>query len=138
MGRVIAVGPGGRAQAPKRDTRYAGVVSKALAAYGLDRVILSPPCSGAAQADDVRRGIYRSCGHYCSCGGVMCTRKNREQCPRGGQRISTRATIVRDEEDRLRVQFCLWDKQAARRSHIARHGTDRSKWPYDPKARKRR
>lgn len=137
MGRVIAIGPGGKAQAPARDTRYQAVVLTALAVYGFGRLILSPPCATFEQADDVRRGIYRSCSHYCSCGGVMCTRKYRYDCPSKGQRIAAQAHIVRDDQDRLRVQFTLFDKKSARRSHLARYGNDRTQWPYDPKAKKR-
>lgn len=136
MARVIAIGPGGKPQSPTRDTRYAGVIAAALSTYGFGRLILSPPCPTMAKADDVRRGIYRSCGHYCSCGKPMCTRKYRLFCPNGGQRISAQAHIVTDDKDRLRVQFQLFDKTAARKAHVAKYGTDRSKWPYDPKAKR--
>jgi hypothetical protein len=136
LARVIAIGPGGRAQAPARDTRYAGVVTMALELHGRGQPVLSPPCATWEQADDVRRGIYRSCKHYCACGHPMCTRKYPRFCPDGGQRLSAQASIVRDDQDRLRVEFTLFDKAAARRAHVQRHGTDRSKWPYDPKARR--
>jgi len=136
MARIIAIGAGGKPQAPARDTRYAGVILKALQGFGFGRLILSPPCSTWDQADDVRRGIYRSAGHYCSCGDAMCFRKYRPYCPQQGQRISSQADIVKDDQDRLRVQFQLFDKKEARLSHVKRYGTDRSKWPYDPKAKR--
>lgn len=136
MARIIAIGTGGKPQAPARDTRYAGIILKALKVHGFGRWILSPPCATWDQADDVRRGIYRSAGHYCSCGDPMCHRKYRLFCPQAGQRVSAQAVIVKDDQDRLRVQFQLFDKKAARKSHVARYGTDRSKWPYDPKAKR--
>jgi hypothetical protein len=136
MARIIAIGPGGKPQAPSRDTRFAAVVLQALQQHGFGRLILSPPCSTWDQADDVRRGLYRSAGHYCSCGDPMCHRKYRLYCPQQGQRISTQAEIVKDDKDRLRVQFQLFDKKDARRSHIKRYGSDRTRWPYDPKAKR--
>ncbi len=134
--RVIAIGAGGRPQAPRRDTRYEAVLRLALQLHGLNRLILSPPCPTWDKADDVRRGIYRSAGHYCSCGQAACSRRYRVYCPGEGQRISAQADIVRDAQGRLRVQFTLFDKVSARRAHVRRHGTDRSRWPYDPKAKR--
>lgn len=132
MARVIAVGTGGRAQAPVRDDRFRPVIEIVLGAGLLGRLLLSPPCKTMDAADDVRRGLYRSARYYCSCGEATCTRKhsNVSGCPRGGQRVSCQAKIVREHGGKLRVQFTLWDKAEAIRAHVERNGTDPNEWPY--------
>ncbi len=132
MARVIAVGPGGRAQAPARDDRFRPVIELVLAGGLLDRPLLSPVCKTMDAADDVRRGLYRSARYYCSCGEANCTRKhsNIDGCPRGGQRVSCQAKIVRGHGGKLRVQFTLFGKAEAIRAHVERHGADPNEWPY--------
>lgn len=132
MARVIAVGPGGRAQAPVRDDRYRPVIETVLGAGLLGELLLSQPCKTMDEADDVRRGLYRSARYFCSCGEIYCTRKhtNIDGCPRGGQRVGCQAKIVRGYGGKLHVQFALFDKDAAIAAHLERHGTDPNEWPY--------
>lgn len=108
----------------------------------LDQLVITPAARSYDHADEIRRGINRSAWYYCSCGEIRCTRQhdNIAGCPDGGQRISARdVEIVRkaDENGRTRyhVQFQLHDKREAIRAMIDKYGTDRSKWPYDPRAR---
>lgn len=138
MARVIAVGPGGKAQAPARDDRYRPVLELVVAMGLTGKWVLSPACQSAAKADEVKNGLYRSGRYYCSCGQKTCTRKhgNIEGCPRGGQRLSVQAVPVTDDEGRLRVQFRVMDKQEAMRAVVAKYGPDPNKWPYF--ARRRR
>ncbi len=147
MGRVIALGPGGRAQAPERDDRCRGVIETVREAGMLDRKLLSPPVQSQARADELRLAIYRSARYYCSCGQVYCTRKwgnvpgqNEKNpaggCPEGGQRISCQAEVVRDEDGLLRVQFALFDKRESIRQVIRDYGPDPNKWPYYAKRKK--
>jgi hypothetical protein len=143
MARVIAVGPGGRAQAPARDDRFRPVIELVLAGVpgcaqcarnssGLGHSHPSPVCKTMDEADDIRRGLYRSARYYCSCGQANCTRKhsNIDGCPRGGQRVSCQANIVREHGGKLHVEFTLFDKAEAIRAHVERHGTDPNAWPY--------
>jgi hypothetical protein len=132
MARVIAIGPGGRVQAPVRDDRFRPVIELVLASGLLGRPLLSPVCKTMDAADDVRRGLYRSARYYCSCGEPYCTRKhdNISGCPAGGQRVSCQAKIIREPGGKLRVQFTLFDKSKAIRAHIERYGSDPNAWPY--------
>lgn len=136
MGRVIALGPGGRAQAPQRDDRFRDVIDLIRERGLLGRPLLTPPCRNRDHADDVRRAIYRSARYYCSCGEGYCSRKHSGECPSGGQRIGCRADVVRDAKGKLRVQLRLYDKQEARREVVRKYGPDPSKWPYQSKAKK--
>lgn len=140
MGRVIAIGPGGRAQAPARRDVCRSVIEFVLEHGLLDQKRLSPPCRNQAQAEELRLDLYRSCRYYCSCGHIYCTRKNKNippdnGCPRGGQRISCRADVVlwtdpADGRQKYCVQFQLHDKREAIRAVVAKYGPDPNKWPY--------
>lgn len=140
MGRVIALGPGGRAQAPERDDRCRPVIEYVLAHGMVGRKLLSPVCSSLARAEELRLALYRSARYFCSCGEMYCSRKHRNTppdngCPRDGQRISCHADVVTwtDPADgirKYRVQFTLRDKREAIRSVVERYGPDPNKWPY--------
>lgn len=138
VGGIIAIGPGGRAQAPARDDRCRGVIEAVIAGGLLDRVLLSPACRTQAQAGELRLALYRSARYYCSCDGTYCTRKYKNTppdngCPRGGQRISCQADIVKDAEGKLRVQFRMMDKKESMRHMVRKYGPDAGRWPYQPK-----
>lgn len=144
MGRVIAAGPGGRAQAPVRDDRCRAVLEAVIAAGLLDVLLLSPACTSERQARELRQALYRSGRYYCSCGRIYCTRKWRNVpaennpgggCPRGGQRLGVTADIVSvAEPDTGRlyyaVQFRVFDKRAAMREVVRKYGPDPNNWPY--------
>jgi hypothetical protein len=140
MGRMIAIGPGGRAQAPVRDDRCRPVIEFVLAQGMLDRLLLSPVCTSGPRADDLRLALYRSARYFCSCGQRYCTRKYKNVppdngCPVGGQRISCQADVVlwTDPADGIAkhcVQFRLMDKREAIRSVVQKYGPDPNKWPY--------
>lgn len=135
MGKVIAIGPGGRAQAPERRDVCRPVIDYVLSAGLLDRKLLSPVCSSLARAAQLRLDLYRSARYYCSCGHIYCSRKHRntppdDGCPHGGQRVSCQADVVQDANGDLRVQFRLMDKREAMRFVAKRYGPDPNKWPY--------
>lgn len=145
MGRVIAIGEGGKAQAPIRDDRFRDVIDWIVGQGQLDRLLLTPPCKDWDHADETRRAIHRSARHYCSCGRVTCARRHKNYvhdgrpagCPFGGQRVSAKdAQIVRDKNGALRVQFELVDKRTAMQAVIDRYGTDPNNWPYNPRAKR--
>lgn len=138
VGSVIAIGPGGVAQAPVRDDRARLVIETVLRLGMLDRKVLSPACASMAEADDLRRAIYRSARYYCGCGRPNCTKKygnipredGTQGCPLGGMRVGCRADVVRDARGAYRVQFSLFDKREAIRHVIERYGPDPEHWPY--------
>lgn len=140
MGRVIAIGPGGRAQAPARRDVCRPVIDFVLEHQLLDRKLLSPVCPTQTFAAGLRLDLYRSARYYCSCDQPYCTRRNKNVppdngCPRGGQRISCRADVVlwtdpADGRQKYCVQFQLHDKREAIRAVVAKYGPDPNKWPY--------
>lgn len=153
MGKVIAVGPGGKAQAPERSDHFRPVIEHVRGAGLLDQLLLSPRCRDHEHADDVRRGLYRSARYYCSCGNWLCTRKHPNTptkenpeggCPDGGQRISCRASVVTvtvtadngEKRKHYHVQFRLHDKREAIRAVVKKYGSDPAKWPYFAKAKR--
>lgn len=146
MGRVIAVGPGGQAQAPVRDDRARGVIEFVAGAGLIGQLLLSPPCDDQAAAAELRRALYRSARYWCSCGRRNCTRRHPNfsqagellHCPRSGQRLGCRAEVVLDAEKKYRVQFSLFDKHEALREVISRYGPDPNSWPYWSRRKKLR
>lgn len=141
---MVERGPDGRIGPPVRRDEYRAVIDTVYRLGMLDQLILSPAARNYEHADEIRRGLNRSAWYYCSCGQPQCTRRhdNIAGCPEGGQRISSRADIVtRTGEDgrvHYHVQFQLHDKREAIRAMVQKYGTDRSKWPYDPKAKQLR
>lgn len=141
MGRVIALGPGGRAQAPERNDSYRPVLEWVLANGMLNRYLLSPAVQSEDKANEVKNGLYRSARYYCSCGARYCTRKYKNTppdngCPDGGQRLSMQAVPVRDADNLLRVQFRVMDKREAMRAVVQKYGPDPNAWPYFSKRKR--
>ena len=144
MGRVIALGPGGKAQAPVRDDRCRPVIEVVLAGNLLDRLLISPAVKTRQAAAELERALYRSCRYFCSCDRPYCTRKwgnvpspkNREGgCPKGGRRVSCQADVVRRTDPRSgkvswHVQFTMFDKREAMREVVRKYGPDPNAWPY--------
>jgi hypothetical protein len=142
MGRVIAIGPGGRPQAPQRSDFCRGIIDEIVTAGALDRLFLTPvtfPAQG--EAGDFRRGLLLSCRYYCSCGRKLCTRKYSNWpdaaagraggCPLRGQRVTGRADVVQVPGEKVyRVQFQLHDKHESILAHIQKYGPDPDDWPY--------
>lgn len=143
MGKVIAIGPGGKPQAPERTDHFRPVIDTVRSLKLLDQLLISPAVARHEQADDMRRGLYRSARYYCSCGNWKCTRQhnNIDGCPDGGQRISCRADVVRvtspQGKPMYAVQFRLHDKQESMRHVIARYGPDPNQWPYFSKRKRK-
>ena len=148
VARVIAVGPGGKAQAPVRDDRARRVIETVIGMGDLDKLLLSPRCRDRKDATELKQALYRSAWYFCSCGQPYCTRRHnnvpgctegckREHpagCPDGGQRISCQADVVTVTGDggarSYHVQFRLFDKAEAMREVIAKYGPDPNQWPY--------
>jgi hypothetical protein len=145
MGKIIAIGPGGKPQAPGRSDYFRDAIDWCQRNGLLDKLVLTPPCRDYDHADWTRRMLLLSARYYCSCGRFACTRRHSNWpgpdgkpggCPLGGQRLTGRADVVKDGDGKLRVQFQLHDKRESLRSFIKKYGTDRAKWPYDPRAKR--
>ena len=76
--------------------------------------LLHDDISNAEEALEIKRALFRAA--------------SRAKC-------SVHAEIEEDTEHpgKYRVRFGIHDKADARAYVIARYGTDRSQWPYDPK-----
>ena len=149
MGRVIALGPGGKAQAPVRDDRCRPVIEAVRQLGLLDQLLISPACRTMGQADELRLALYRSARYYCSCDRIYCTRKHSNLpseknpqggCPQGGQRISCQAEVVTVAGPKggkaWAVQFSLFDKVESMRAVVAQYGPDPNNWPYFSKRKR--
>ena len=140
MSRVIALGPGGKAQAPVRDDRCRPVIEAVLAAGLLGTLRLSPPCRTQEQAFELRSAMFRSARYFCSCGAIYCTRKYKNYppdngCPDGGMRIGCAADVVlwthpETGKQHYCVQYQFTDKREAMRAVILKYGPDPNNWPY--------
>lgn len=137
MGRVIAIGPGGKPQAPERSDFCRDVIEQVVTDGLLDHLFLTPVTFATqTEADGFRRAILLSCRYYCSCGKKLCTRKHSNWppdngCPIGGQRVTGRADVVQVPGEKVyRVQFQLHDKRESIRAHVQKYGPDPDKWPY--------
>lgn len=71
------------------------------------------------EADEFKRALHR-CAHYLA--------RN------GHADVSMSAAVKRDGSKYL-IEFKAIDKTIARKFVLERYGTDRSKWPYDPRRR---
>lgn len=150
MGRVIAAGPGGKAQAPARDDRARPVIDAVRDMGLLDQLLISPACTTMTAAEELRQALYRSAFYYCSCDRKSCTRRHKNYpvegkaagCPHGGQRISCQAHVVTVSDPKTgakkwAVQFRLMDKAEAMRAVVERYGPDPNQWPYFARRKKR-
>ena len=143
---LIALGPGGKAQAPVRDDRCRPVIEAVREAGMLDQLLISPACATMTAAEELCTAMYRSARYYCSCGEIYCTRKHKNTppdngCPGGGQRISCQAHVVTVTDPgtgarKWAVQFRLMDKREAMRAVIEQYGPDPNNWPYFAKRKR--
>ena len=78
---------------------------------------LTMRCDSAEEASEYRRSLFR-CAYYLA---------------RTGQaNVSVFMGPTRRVGDKHVFDFTTVDKSYARSHHLAKHGSDRSKWPYDP------
>lgn len=76
------------------------------------------------RADDIRRGIYRCAKHR----GITAD---------AGRNVPTEDDnemgMHKMPDGTWELRYRIWSKAQARKRHLERYGTDRSKWPYDPR-----
>jgi hypothetical protein len=75
------------------------------------------------RANDIRKGIYR-CGRH---RGLAVEAGSGREADAGEMGIHKMAN------GEWEVRYRIHDKKSARKRHIEKYGTDRSKWPYDPR-----
>jgi hypothetical protein len=86
-------------------------------ATGLYRTLVIRGLADREEADEWRRSLYRC---------ALWLTKNR------AAGISVSAGVQRDGNGYL-IRFSVYSKTHGRAHVMAKHGTDRSKWPYDPR-----
>ena len=107
----------------RRDCRFDHLVAAAVD-RGFGIVMSYAGIETVDRAHDIRRGIYR------------CARHRKISAEAG--RVSLAADddemgIHRQSDGTYTLRYRVWSKASARKSHLARNGTDRSAWAYDPK-----
>lgn len=106
----------------RRDCRFDHLVQAAIAkGYGTELVYGG--IENLERAHDIRRGIYRCARHR----GISADAGPADRLAGPGE------MGIRKTGRTYALHFRVWDKRTARRSHLARNGTDRSVWPYNPR-----
>jgi hypothetical protein len=72
------------------------------------------------EADEWRKALFR-CAHWMHRNGVA--------------PLSVTIKIVPLKGGTYQIRFSVYDKTMARKYILEKHGTDRTKWPYDPRRR---
>jgi hypothetical protein len=92
---------------------------------------------------DQAGGVYDANGHYAELTYAGCPTRERaaeikQALYRSGKyvKVSVATQIVKADDGTFSVVFKAIDKAVARKYVLEKYGTDRSQWPYDPRARK--
>jgi len=109
----------------RRDCTYDHLVAAAVdAGYGTVMTYAGIEDHDRAQA--IRRGIYRCAGH------------RKISADAGTVALADGDDVMglrRESNGTYTLTFRVFTKAQARKAHLARRGTDRSGWAYDPKRR---
>lgn len=113
----------------QRDSRFAYLVDAAIK-EGYGQEITMTGIETPERAADIRKGIYRSAAHLGLSAWV--------RWQHSGSWTTRTALWPPDKapDGTYTLLFAVTDKATARKRHIAVYGTDRSKWPYDPRGKK--
>lgn len=113
----------------QRDCRFDYLVAAAIA-EGNGKDVKMDGIETTERAEDIRRGVYRCAGHRAISAWVKWTY--------GGEWTRKTAQWPPDKQPdgTYTLVFAVTDKTTARKRHIAVNGTDRTKWDYNPRARK--
>jgi hypothetical protein len=109
----------------RRDCRFDHLVQAAIAkGYGV--ILKYTGIETHERAHEIRRGIYRCAKHR----GITA------DAGPGGRLVSGADEMgVRKRGPEYEIWYRVHDKRSARKAHLQRFGSDRSKWPYDPRRR---
>jgi hypothetical protein len=85
-------------------------------------------------------GTHDSDGHYATIHYTGCETRERakeivQALHRSGRHLvlSVSAKVIPASDGTFTVEYCAIDKAHARAHVLAKYGSDRSKWPYDPR-----
>jgi hypothetical protein len=112
-----------------RDCRFDHLVGAAVnVGFGNDlfyRGIGTPE-----RAKDIKTGIYRCARHR----GISVRVEWQHESQ--WTAVTKDWPPDREPDGTITLKYVIYTKAQARRSHIARYGTDRQQWPYNPRAAK--
>jgi len=106
----------------RRDCRFDHLVLAALG-QGFGKVLVYSGIDSEERAHDIRRGIYRCAKH-------------RDVSADAGRSVLASGDemgVHKKADGTFTLKYRLFDKRAARKAHIQRHGADRQRWPYNPR-----
>ena len=114
--------PKGIPNTSRWDCRFDHLVVAAITT-GLGRELKLDGIESYERADDIRKGIYR------------CARHRKVSAEAGPSRVVSGAGEmgIHKAGKTYTLRFRVWDKRGARKRHLERYGTDRARWPYDPR-----
>jgi hypothetical protein len=106
----------------RRDCSFDHLVQAAMA-KGNGTELVYGGIETPERAHEIRRGIYRCAKHR----GMTADAGPSGRLAEDGQMgvYKTGSTYA--------LHYRVWDKRSGRKAHLARRGTDRSAWPYDPR-----
>ena len=117
--------PKGPPRIGQRDCRFDHLVAAAIGkGYGV--ILVYTGIESLERGHDIRRGIYRCAKH----------REITAEAGKSSQLADGDEMGLRKVGDEYELRFRVWDKKSARAQMLQRYGTDRSKWPYDPRRKK--
>jgi hypothetical protein len=107
----------------RRDCSFDHLVGAAVSA-GWGQILKYEGIETIERAQEIRRGLYRCAKH-------------REISMEGGT-VALAADdetmgIRRERDGTYTIKFRVWTKAQARKAHLARYGSSRESWPYDPR-----
>jgi hypothetical protein len=110
----------------QRDCRMDHVVA-AVAAAGMGRPFTYQGIETAERAKDIKQGVYRCARHRQLSASVTWMHSGTETAK------SADWPPDRQPDGTYQLVITIYTKAQARKRHIARYGTDRSQWPYNPR-----
>lgn len=112
-----------------RDCTFDYLVAAAMA-QGAGQEITMAGIETPERAAAIRKGVYRCAAHRELSAWVKW---------RHSGAWSTKVALWppdKEDDGTYTLVFAVIDKKTARKRHLAVYGTDRSKWPYNPRAKK--
>jgi hypothetical protein len=109
-----------------RDCRFDHVVT-AVAGQGTGKPVSYQGIDTPDRAKDIKQGVYRCARHRGLSASVEWLHSGRLTSK------SDDWPPDREPDGTYTLKITIYTKAQARKRHLARYGTDRSKWPYDPR-----
>jgi hypothetical protein len=112
-----------------RDCRFDHLIAAAIT-QGIGKTVFYKGIETPERAKDIKNGIYRCARHR----GISVWVEWKHS-----GRLTTRSADWppdKEPDGTYTLQFTVSTKTQARKRHIAKYGTDRTQWPYNPRQRK--